>query len=63
MLVKTPIGQGSGFVISNKGHLITNYHVVEGETKISVTYFKLTSQGYEKHELKRVRIFGAAAAA
>ncbi|HEY1598290.1 MAG TPA: trypsin-like peptidase domain-containing protein [Pirellulales bacterium] len=56
VMVKTAVGQGSGFVISAKGHLITNYHVVEGETKISVTYFKLTSQGYEKHELKKVRI-------
>ncbi|HEY4311489.1 MAG TPA: trypsin-like peptidase domain-containing protein [Pirellulales bacterium] len=56
VMVKTAIGQGSGFVISNKGHVITNYHVVEGETKISVTYFKPTSQGYEKHELKKVRI-------
>ncbi len=56
VLVKTAIGQGSGFIISSKGHVITNYHVVEGETKISVTYFKPTPQGYEKHELKRVRI-------
>jgi serine protease Do len=56
VMVKTAIGQGSGFIISPKGHLITNYHVVEGETKISVTYFKLTPQGYEKHELKKVRI-------
>jgi len=56
VLVKTAVGQGSGFIISNKGHVITNYHVVEGETKISVTYFKPTPQGYEKHELKRVRI-------
>ncbi|HEY2839942.1 MAG TPA: trypsin-like peptidase domain-containing protein [Pirellulales bacterium] len=56
VLVKTAGGQGSGFIISDKGHLITNYHVVEGETKISVTYFRLTPQGYEKHELKKVKI-------
>jgi len=56
VMVKTAIGQGSGFIISPKGHLITNYHVVEGETKISITYFKLTPQGYEKHELKKIRI-------
>ena len=56
VMVKTPVGQGSGFIISSQGHMITNYHVVEGETKISVTYFKLTPQGYEKHELKKRRI-------
>ncbi|MBI2823643.1 MAG: trypsin-like peptidase domain-containing protein [Planctomycetia bacterium] len=56
VMVKTAIGQGSGFIISDKGHMITNYHVVEGETKVSVTYFRLTPQGYEKHELKKVRI-------
>lgn len=56
VLVKTAGGLGSGFIISDKGHLITNYHVVEGETKISVTYFRLTPQGYEKNELKKVKI-------
>jgi len=56
VLVKTGGGLGSGFIISDKGHLITNYHVVEGETKISVTYFRLTPQGYEKNELKKVKI-------
>ena len=25
-----PLGQGSGFFIDNKGHLITNYHVLKG---------------------------------
>ena len=40
VMVKTAIGQGSGFIISNKGHLITNYHVVEGETKISSHLFQ-----------------------
>jgi serine protease Do len=56
VMVKTPIGQGTGFIVSSQGHLITNYHVVEGETKIFVTLFRPTKGGYEKHELKRARI-------
>ncbi|HQU43630.1 MAG TPA: trypsin-like peptidase domain-containing protein, partial [Pirellulales bacterium] len=47
---------GSGFLISKTGHLITNYHVVEGQNKVQVTLFRRTEQGYEKHELKKARI-------
>lgn len=56
VMVKNPMGQGTGFMISRQGHFITNYHVVEKQTKLQVTLFRLTKQGYEKHELKRVKI-------
>ncbi|HEX4130505.1 MAG TPA: trypsin-like peptidase domain-containing protein [Pirellulales bacterium] len=56
VMVKNAVGRGSGFIISKQGHLITNYHVVEGQTKLQVTLFRLTDQGYEKHELKKVKI-------
>jgi serine protease Do len=46
--VTTPVGLGSGFVISREGHLITNYHVVEQSLKIKVTVFQRKQQGYEK---------------
>ena len=34
----TPTGVGSGFVFDKKGHVITNAHVVNGATKVVVTF-------------------------
>lgn len=32
-------GEGSGFVYDAKGHIITNNHVVDGATKVQVTFY------------------------
>jgi len=56
VLVRTPGGLGTGFLISAGGHLITNYHVVEGQTRVSVTVSRTTPQGRRKAEFKDVEI-------
>lgn len=38
VLIKTNLGQGSGFVYDKFGHIITNYHVVEDSSEISITF-------------------------
>lgn len=56
VMVKTVSGLGSGFFISDKGHIITNYHVVEREKQITIHVYNKTVNGYEKKEFKNVRI-------
>jgi 2-alkenal reductase len=36
--ILTDTGQGSGFVFDSQGHIITNYHVVEGSTRVEVDF-------------------------
>jgi serine protease Do len=54
--VRTPEGLGSGFLINPDGFLITNFHVVEGETQISVEVFYQKDGQLERRTYKKVRI-------
>ncbi|MCA9054339.1 MAG: trypsin-like peptidase domain-containing protein, partial [Planctomycetaceae bacterium] len=57
VLVQTPSGLGSGFIVNSRGYCVTNYHVVEQETRISTTIFHKTPTGdFEKRRIKDVKI-------
>ena len=57
VLVQNPGGLGSGFIISDEGHCVTNYHVVEGQTRLAVTIFHRKKNGeFERVAVRDVKI-------
>lgn len=52
VLIQTDIATGSGFILSEDGYVVTNYHVIEGGSAISVVLYDNSSYranlvGYE----------------
>ena len=52
VLLQTPSGLGSGFIVHESGFCVTNYHVIEKETRIAATIFHRGAGG----EFSRIRI-------
>ena len=56
MMIRTPVGLGSGFLIHPDGYVVTNDHVVAGERKISITQFSQSGEELLKKNFDNVRI-------
>ncbi len=57
VLVQTPGGLGSGFIVNENGFCVTNYHVIERETRIATTIFHRGEDGsFNRRRIDDVRI-------
>jgi serine protease Do len=56
VLVKTPAGLGSGFILNKQGYCVTNHHVIENETKISATVYQRNKEQVLRKQIDDVKI-------
>jgi len=60
VVIRSPAGLGSGFFLSEKGHLITNFHVIRGQKRLSVTRFVRREGALERVVHDKVKILATA---
>lgn len=55
-LVTTPNGLGSSFAVDDRGHFVTNFHVVQGEQDISLMILRRKNSFQDRVKLEKVKI-------
>lgn len=56
VLVRSPVGLGSGFVVHPEGYVVTNDHVIAGSNELIVVVYRQASDGLRKDEYKKIRV-------
>jgi serine protease Do len=54
--IRSRAGQGSGFIINDRGMIITNYHVIARDRELSVTVFSGKDKDLERIQYQNIRI-------
>ena len=56
VVVQTPSGTGSGFIINPEGYTITNAHVIQGEKEIKCVMFRREGRDFRRRVINDVEI-------
>lgn len=56
VLVSSPSGLGSGFFVTSDGHVVTNFHVIEGETLIAIDVIRKVGDERRRDRFEEVKI-------